>query len=277
MIQVCNLTKCYKKVKALNSFSYRFENGIYAILGPNGSGKSTLMNILSGNLTPDHGTVIMDGEGGDNPHCRSIGYVPQYPGMYPNFTVYEMLDYVALLSKATERNKQIDELISAFDLEEYRNKKISALSGGTKQRLAIAQAFIASPNLVLLDEPTAGLDPLQRITFKNFISERRKNATIIISTHIVSDVEEISDEVVFLKNGVVVKSGMLSDVVSSLNGRCWKISNVNDLNEKALYRIIDNDIRVVSSTKPTDTAVLVNPTLEECYLDIFGDGQYEVL
>jgi ABC-2 type transport system ATP-binding protein len=277
MIKVQNLSKSYKDVKALDGFSYVFQNGIYAILGPNGSGKTTLMSILSDNLFPDCGEVVVNTGLDDNSNTRSIGYVPQYPGMYPDFTVYEMLDYIALLSKATDKERQIDELISIFDLSEYINKKLRALSGGTKQRLAIAQAFLASPNLVLLDEPTAGLDPLQRITFKNFISERRKNATIIISTHIVSDVEEIADEVIFLKKGVVVKSGKLSDVVSSLNGRCWKISNVNDLNEKALYRIIDNDIRVVSSTKPTDTAVLVNPTLEECYLDIFGDGQYEVL
>ena len=199
MIKVQNLSKSYKDVKALDGFSYVFQNGIYAILGPNGSGKTTLMSILSDNLFPDCGEVVVNTGLDDNSNTRSIGYVPQYPGMYPDFTVYEMLDYIALLSKATDKERQIDELISIFDLSEYINKKLRALSGGTKQRLAIAQAFLASPNLVLLDEPTAGLDPLQRITFKNFISERRKNATIIISTHIVSDVEEIADEVIFLK------------------------------------------------------------------------------
>ena len=110
-----------------------------------------------------------------------------------------------------------------------------------------------------------------------FISERRKDTTIIISTHIVSDVEEIADEVIFLKKGVIVKSGALSDVVSSLNGHCWKIDSVKDLDANALYRVSDNDIRVVSSIKPTATAIAINPTLEECYLDIFGDEKDEVL
>lgn len=271
MVDVCNITKFYKDVKALDDFNYRFENGIYAILGPNGSGKSTLMNILSGNLAPDSGKVITYKTNGNNNNTRSIGYVPQYPGMYPNFTVCEMLDYVALLSKAKDKDNQIEELISVFDLGEYKHKKVRALSGGTKQRLAIAQSFIANPQLILLDEPTAGLDPLQRITFKNYISERRKDTTIIISTHIVSDVEELADSIIFLKKGVIAKSGTLEEILSTMSERCWKINSLESLDKRTHYRISENDIRVISTTKPTPDALQVPPTLEECYLDIFGD------
>lgn len=267
MVKVTNISKSFKKVKALSNFTYNFENGIYAILGPNGSGKSTLMNILTGNLVPDCGEVSIIY---DDKNRRSIGYVPQYPGMYQNFTAYEMLDYIALLSKENNRSSKIEELINVFDLTDYKDKKVSALSGGTKQRLAIAQAFIGDPELILLDEPTAGLDPLQRIAFKNFISENKGNKSIIISTHIVSDVEEIADDVIFLKSGSIVSSGSLLDVTGELKGSCWRLDNKNELKENMTYRVIGDEIRILSREKPADSAVEIAPTLEECYLNIFG-------
>lgn len=271
MISVKNISKSYKDVKALNDFSYDFDCGIYAILGPNGSGKSTLMNILTDNITPDSGSVLFSGRSGTAKSAdQKIGYIPQYPGMYPTFTVYEMLDYIAILNKAENRDVQIRELMTVFDLNEYAHKKIRALSGGTRQRLAIAQGFIGSPELVILDEPTAGLDPVQRVAFKNFIAEQKEKMTIIISTHIVSDVEEVADEVIFLKRGVIVKSGTLENMIKDLEKRCWRVESLDQLDPMPLYRMISGEIRVVSDTKPCEGAFRVEPTLEECYLEIFG-------
>lgn len=273
MISVKNISKSYRDVKALDNFSYDFDYGIYAILGPNGSGKSTLMNILTDNIIPDSGSILFSGKSGTaKTKDQKIGYIPQYPGMYPNFTVHEMLDYIAVLNKAENREAQIQELMTVFDLNEYAHKKIRALSGGTRQRLAIAQGFIGTPMLVILDEPTAGLDPMQRVTFKNFIAEQKGKMTIIISTHIVSDVEEVADEVIFLKRGVIVKSGTLENVIGDLKKRCWRVESLDQLNSTPLYRIIGGEIRVISDIKPCEAAFEVEPTLEECYLEIFGVG-----
>ena len=271
MISAKNISKSYKDVKALTDFSYDFDCGIYAILGPNGSGKSTLMNILTDNIIPDSGSVLFSG-GSESAKSRDqkIGYVPQYPGLYPSFTVYEMLDYIAILNKAENRKMQIQELMTVFDLNEYAHKKIRALSGGTRQRLAIAQGFIGAPALVILDEPTAGLDPVQRVTFKNYIAEQKERMTIVISTHIVNDVEEIADEVIFLKRGVIVKSGTLASMIKDLENRCWRVESLDQLDSTPLYRMTGGEIRVLSDTKPCEGAVAVEPTLEECYLEIFG-------
>ena len=200
MILVKNVSKSYKSVRALIDFSYDFEAGIYAILGPNGSGKSTLMNVMTGNLKADSGAIVM-GEGVGVPDYM-LGYVPQYPGMYSGFTAFEMLDYVGILKNAEQRERQISKLLSAFDLEEYKNKKVGSLSGGTKQRLAIAQAFMGAPKLVILDEPTAGLDPMQRVALRRFVAELGDCKTVLWATHIVSDVESIAREIIFMKKGV---------------------------------------------------------------------------
>ena len=274
MISIQNVSKNYKKVKALDNFCYQFDHGIYAILGPNGSGKTTLMNIMTNNISPDSGEIMFSdhrriSEVGDN----EIGYVPQYSGMYPNFSVYEMLDYIAILKKAENREDQIKELMAAFDLEEYARRPVRALSGGTRQRLAIAQGLIGHPDLLILDEPTAGLDPVQRIAFKNYIAAGKDKMTVIISTHIVSDVEEIADEVIFLKKGVIVRSGKLQSITGTLAGKCWGIKSAEKLAAGQLYRVFGNEIRVVSETKPCPDAFPVEPTLEECYLEVFGMGE----
>ena len=271
MISANNISKSYKDVKALNNFSYDFNCGIYAILGPNGSGKSTLMNIMTGNVRPDSGSISFHEENRISfSRDQQIGYVPQYPAMYPNFTVYEMLDYVAILKRAENREKQSRELLTVFELKEYEYKKIRGLSGGTKQRLAIAQSFIGCPELVILDEPTAGLDPVQRVAFKNFMAAQKKNITIIISTHIVNDVEEVADEVIFLKRGLIVKSGALDSIIKDVEKKCWRVESSKQLAIGSLYRMTGNEVHVVSNEKPSENAVLVVPTLEEAYLEVFG-------
>lgn len=271
MISAKNISKSYKSVRALSDFSYDFERGIYAILGPNGSGKSTLMNIMTGNLKADGGTFSV-GYGEDMPDYM-LGYCPQYPGMYPNFTAYEMLDYIGILKNAENRAKQIERFIEIFELGEYKNKRVASLSGGTKQRLAIAQAFMGAPELVILDEPTAGLDPLQRINVKNFLAEQGKQTAIIVSTHIVSDVENIAHEVIMLKKGKIAVSGKLAGVLSLVEGKCFTACAENiSRSFDGIYRLCGADMRIVSEGLPFDGAVPAAPELEDVYLSVFGMG-----
>ena len=273
MISLKNISKNYRDIKALKNFTYDFGYGLYAILGPNGSGKSTLMNIMTGNLATDSGVISFTSQNDINEskgQDARIGYVPQYPGMYPHFTAYEMLSYASVLKGVGDNRVQIDQLIETFELEEYKNKKIRALSGGTKQRLAIAHAFIGAPKLVILDEPTAGLDPMQRIKFKNFVSGMASSMTIIISTHIVSDVENIANYVIFLKRGEIVSAGTVREVVSSLEGKCWLLDNEKDTGYKGFVRINGEEKRVISNNKPSEAAQSTEPTLDDCYIHIFG-------
>ena len=267
MMKIINVSKSYKSTRALVDFTYEFGVGIYAILGPNGSGKSTLMNIITGNLAPDGGSVCFS-QSEDAPQRPKIGYVPQQAAMYPYFTVYEMLDYVAILNGVDKRREHIEALMQAFDISSSRDKRIRSLSGGTRQRLAIAQGFIGLPEIVILDEPTAGLDPLQRILFKNAVKKMSADMTVIIATHIVSDVEDIADEVLFLDKGRIVKAGKLQTLLSEFDTYCWRLPKgaVYD----GLTRIDGEDVRAIAPQKPIEGAVPVAATLEDYYLKIFG-------
>lgn len=206
VIEIKNVSKKYGKVEALREVSLSLGHGIYALLGPNGSGKTTLMNILAGLLKPSGGEVLYCGEaiGKSGLAYRSkVGYMPQYPAMYPNFAVKEFLLYIAELKKLPpEREGDIDYLLERVELSDVPDRKISALSGGMKQRLSLCTAVLGDPEILILDEPTAGLDPKQRVALREFISEISANRTVIWATHIVSDVEKLADEVIFMKKGV---------------------------------------------------------------------------
>ena len=205
VIEINNISKKYGKVEALRGVSLTFGHGIYALLGPNGSGKTTLMNILAGRLAQSGGKILYNGK--DIRECgidyRSrVGFMPQYPAMYPNFAVKEFLLYVAELKKLPpEREGDIDYLLSRVELSDVYDRKISALSGGMKQRLSLCTAVLGDPEILILDEPTAGLDPKQRVALRQFIAEIASSKTVIWATHIVSDVESIADEVIFMKKG----------------------------------------------------------------------------
>ena len=206
VIEIKNISKKYGKVEALREVSLTLEHGIYALLGPNGSGKTTLMNILAGLLKSSGGEVLYNGEDIEKSgiaYRSRVGYMPQYPAMYPNFAVKEFLLYLAELKKLPpEREGEIDYLLSRVELSDVAERKISALSGGMKQRLSLCTAVLGDPEILILDEPTAGLDPKQRVVLREFISEIAENKTVIWATHIVSDVERIADEVIFMKKGV---------------------------------------------------------------------------
>lgn len=296
------ISKSYGTNRALNEFCAEFEPGIYALLGPNGSGKSTLMNIITDNLKADSGEILFsDGEGEPENTLRmgvrfreKLGFMPQYPGMYPNFTVERFMWYMAALKdvgahlKGREKKqfiaKQIDAILAAVELDDVPRRRIGALSGGMKQRLALAQAVLGEPSVLILDEPTAGLDPKQRIAIRNFISRIAFDKIVIISTHVVPDIEFIAREAILLKKGVIVDHATPAELLSKIEDKVWNImaeeNQVACLQQKFRVTNISRDeqtgkavIRVLSDSKPTGEAVTVSPTLEDYYLYIFGENK----
>lgn len=294
------ISKSYGNNKALSNFSATLEPGIYALLGPNGSGKSTLMNIITDNLKPDSGKILYsDGEAPENTlemgarFREKIGFMPQYPGMYPGFTVGQFMHYIAVLKdmgkgmKRRERreyvNAKIRQVLADVELQDASSRKIGALSGGMKQRLALAQAVLNDPEILILDEPTAGLDPKQRISVRNYISRIALNRIVIIATHIVSDIEFIARNIIMLKRGTVIDNAPASALVSKIEGKVWDVpvpeADVVALQKRLrVVNIARDDIspqlihlRVISDACPTDNSSLTTPTLEDYYLYTFND------
>ena len=299
-LQLNHISKSYGTNKALSDFTATLTPGIYALLGPNGSGKSTLMNIITDNLKADSGSITYaedDGEGEDvlkmGVRFRSLlGFMPQYPGMYPNFTVERFLWYMAALKdvgahlKGKERKQyiasEIDTLLRAVELDDVPNRKIGALSGGMKQRLALAQAVLGDSKILILDEPTAGLDPKQRIAIRNYIAKIAFDKIVIIATHVVSDIEYIAREVIMLKKGVIVDHAPPAKLLKKIEGKVWSVpvaeEQVAEMQQKFRVTNISRDevtgkvkLRVLSEEKPTEQSISTAPTLEDYYLYVFGE------
>ena len=287
-----DINKSYGTNKALINFDADFTSGIYALLGPNGSGKSTLMNIITDNLKADSGEITYTGDTGVEENAlkmgvrfrEKLGFMPQYPGLYPNFTVERFMWYMAALKgmKKEDAKTQIADILRAVELDDIQHRKIGALSGGMKQRLALAQAVLGDPEILILDEPTAGLDPKQRIAIRNYISKIAFNKIVIIATHVVSDIEYIARDIIMLKKGVVVDNAPPHELTKKIEGKVWHIpcneSEVSELQEKLRVINISKDaeksgvvLRVLSDEKPTDRAVTVSPSLEDYYLYVFDD------
>lgn len=300
-IYIQNISKTYKDKKALNNCSLTLDTGIHALLGPNGAGKSTLMNILVGNLDADSGTIFY----GDNQNTlkkinemgqryrKMLGFMPQYPGMYPNFTIEYFMKYVAYLKavgnelkhaqKKETIEKQINSILKAVDLYSIRMQKICTLSGGMKQRLALAQAILGEPSILILDEPTAGLDPKQRIAIRNYISQIALDKIVIIATHIVSDIEYIAQDIIVFNNGDLIAHNTPNELISLMNGKVWSVTIEKGflLEFQEKYKVVnilpdDNKanllkLRIISDISPTLDAIAVMPTLEDYYLYLFGD------
>ncbi|MBO4808093.1 MAG: ABC transporter ATP-binding protein [Lachnospiraceae bacterium] len=209
------LSKQYNNKIAVDRLSLKLKSGVVGLLGANGAGKTTLMRMICGILKPTGGTITFNGMDVSEEMFRdALGYLPQDFGYYPNFTGKEFLLYMAAL-KGIERNaarKKCDVLLKTVGLDHAANKKIKTYSGGMKQRLGIAQAVLNDPKILILDEPTAGLDPKERVRFRNLIAELGKDAIVILSTHIVSDVEHIADRILLMKDGQFVFDGTLDDV-----------------------------------------------------------------
>ena len=231
MLELINVNKHYKKKHALKDFSACFSSGVYALLGPNGAGKSTLMNIISQNLSPDEGgRILWDGKEIKklkSSYFKILGFMPQQQALYDNFSAYQFMYYLAALKGITKARarEQVPELLRTVELEQIANQKISSFSGGMKQRLLIAQALIGDPKVILLDEPTAGLDPKQRVIIRNLIKNLSSDRTILISTHIVSDVETIADMFFMMKDGSLIAKGSITELCSE-DDSCSNIENL---------------------------------------------------
>ena len=222
-LNITNLCKRYGEKLALDDFSYSFENGVYGIIGANGAGKSTLMNLISDNVKRDSGSILWNGEDilDLGKKFRSVlGYMPQQSGVYSEFSAREFLRYVAELKELPRSSArlQIEELLDRVNLKAQAHLKLGTFSGGMKQRVLLAQALLGDPRVLILDEPTAGLDPIERFRLREYIIELAKNKIVFMTTHIISDIESTASKILLLKNGRLIKHGTPKELIEEVNG-----------------------------------------------------------
>lgn len=276
-----SVTKKYKDKKALDCFSLTMTAGVYGLLGPNGAGKSTLIGIITGLVKQDSGSVTYISESGF-PLCERLGYLPQYQSFYKNYSAEEFLLYIMALKgvKTADRKDYCRSLLAQVNLENCGSKKIGAFSGGMKQRLGIAQALVGEPDVLIFDEPTAGLDPKERIRFRNLISSLGSDRIVILATHIVSDIAYIAKEVVLINNGRLLDHGTQNHITSKLNGRVWEYACSSDtvielMNAYPASNVIaEGDmcrVRLICDNKPFENAESVSPNLDDVCLYSFGE------
>ncbi len=283
-LQISNVTKKYAELYALQDFSVTFTNGVYGLLGPNGAGKTTLFNIILGIISQDSGKVCLDGidiRKMGNAYYSHIGYLPQYTQFYKNYSCQEFLDYICVLKGQNKRiiKKKVSGLLELVNLQDVSKKKIGALSGGMRQRLGIAQALVNDPGILVLDEPTAGLDPNERIRLRNIISKLSKDRIVLLATHIVSDIEYVAKEVIIIDQGKLVDKGDSKSLTESVQNKVWTMEvteeEINYLLETySVGNVIPTEkgyrLKVVSEECPGENALPVSPTLEDVFLKYFG-------
>lgn len=280
MLQIKGLNKSIKKNKIISDFSYDFNGGAYAILGPNGSGKTTLLRCISQVLPVEKGTIFFDGyDIYDNDiFLDNIGYLPQSFGCFKNLKVKSALELIGNLKgiDSLNINNKIEECLKITNMLEHINSKIGTLSGGTVRRFGIAQAIINEPKYVLLDEPTVGLDPEETINFNNLICKIKKQSTIIVSTHLVEDIEYVFDKIIIISEGKLKFSGCYNDIVSLADGKVYEVPK-NDINKLKGDFIIQNqyhknglDYLKILSNIPQDFRYAV-PNLKDGYICVIKE------
>ena len=281
-----NISKQYKGKYALKDFTAELHEGVYGLLGTNGAGKTTLINIFVGILKSDAGRVLVndvDVKELGAQFLAKIGYLPQFPQFYKNFEVLEFLEYMCVLKNISKLDgkKRAQELLEVVNLREAGHKKIGTLSGGMRQRVGIAQAMLNDPDILILDEPTAGLDPQERIRFRNLITKFSRGRTVLLATHIVSDIEFISNEVILLKEGHLLKQDTPQALMQEMDGKVWAvIADDNTLDEKLSSLKISNmlrdhngiHLRIIGEEKP-EGALPEKANLEDVFLYHFGEGE----
>ena len=277
-IEIRNLNKFYGKKQALSNVNLTIEQGMFGLLGRNGAGKTTLMKILSTLLQKKDGSVTVCGVPIENAKeiRRIVGYLPQEFSMYPTMSIAEAMDYLGILSgiKTKERKKRIDLLLKKVNLTEHKSKKVKALSGGMKRRLGIAQALLNDPKVLIVDEPTAGLDPEERIRFRNLLCDVAEDRIVILSTHIVGDIEATCENLAILNDGSILYCGTVSELLETAEGKVFtKVVEKRDLPKlKQEYRITEmhtqgkkTHIRFLSDI-PVNDANSCEPNIEDAYM-----------
>lgn len=279
-----NISKLYGDTVALQQIDLTLGSGVYGLLGPNGAGKTTLMRIMTDLLAPSTGRVLLDGQDiavMGAAFRKKLGYLPQDFGVYPNFTAEQFLLYIARLKGLSkfDAKRQTDNLLRMVGLEDKKQKKLKGFSGGQRQRVGIAQALLGNPEILVLDEPTAGLDPEERIRFRGIISDLSQQKLVLLSTHIVSDLEAVANEIILLRKGVVLEMQKPASLLEQLNGQVWLVT-VPAADETALTKqytcsnVMHTDgksvIRLLSESAPRPDAVPTAPNMEDLYLYYFG-------
>ena len=281
-VRLEHISKKYGSKYALRDFTATLENGVYGLLGTNGAGKTTLINAFMG-IIPAQGDIFINGTnirslGSD--FLSNIGYLPQYPKFYRDFSVREFLRHMCVLKGIDQADARIDTLLDTVNLADAAGKKIGALSGGMRQRLGIAQAMLSDPGILILDEPTAGLDPRERIRFRNLISQFSENRIVILATHIVSDVEFIANKILLLHQGELLKFAPPTELCRELDGKVWALTLAEpDVPASLVHHTISNlareengiRLRILSETQPHPDARPVEADLEEVFLYHCGE------
>ena len=283
-LTLSHMTKEFDKKYAVEDFSAEFERGVYGLLGPNGAGKTTLMRMMVDLLTPSSGNIQLDGvdisELGAS-YRDKLGYMPQEIGVYRNFSARRFLKYLSALKgiPSGEADEIIVSLLELVGLKDVADKKLGGFSGGMLRRIGIAQALLNDPKILILDEPTAGLDPQERIRFRNIISEISGDRIVLLSTHIVTDVEFIAGEVILMREGRLLRMDTTEALLRSVEGMVWSVTVPQREADRVKARYDVSNIaqradglalRIVSAEKPFENAQPEQPTLEDVFLHYFG-------
>ena len=279
------LSKNFRNIIAVDNVSAELTPGVYGFLGANGAGKTTLMQMVCGIVAPTSGEVLVNGKNNlrlGEKFRDVLGYLPQEFGYTPGFSAKDFMLYIASIKGLDPHfaKRKTNDLLALVNLEDAANHKIRTFSGGMKRRLGIAQALLNDPEILILDEPTAGLDPKERAYFRNIISEMANGKIIIISTHIVSDIEYISDQILIMKKGRLILQGSAESLLPEVDGMVWNVTIPQNewIHFAAHHSIVNShnqgtvvEARVISNKRPTEEAVAVVPTLEDLYLKCFAD------
>lgn len=280
-----NVRKKFGNLIAVDDISIEMENGLYGLLGTNGAGKTTLMRILCTVLKPSDGKIYYNGKDifeMDGRYRNIIGYLPQEFGFYPNLSVKDYLSYIASLKGLNKRltKVRIEKLLEIMGMQIHSSKKMKKLSGGMKRRVGIAQALLNDPKILILDEPTAGLDPMERIKFRNLIGELSKDKIVLLSTHIVSDIEAIAKHIFVMKDGKIIKQGSAFELCSNISYKAWIYRCKSDQADKLISKFKNSisfvkesgeyfEMRILSEDKPDNNAKCVEITLEDVFFYYF--------
>jgi ABC-type multidrug transport system ATPase subunit len=289
MLSISNLSKTYPGgVRALDSVSLTIGRGLFGLLGPNGAGKSTLMRTIAALQEPDSGEIVLDDVdvlAQPQELRRRLGYLPQDFGVYPGIPAIDLLDHIAVLKGLTnraERREQVESLLALTNLYDVRRKAVSTFSGGMRQRFGIAQALLGNPSLIIVDEPTAGLDPEERNRFHNLLSEIGEGAVVLLSTHIVEDVSDLCPRMAILAEGRVAVEGEPSKLMRELEGRLWRksVAKAEIPRYQAEHRLISTHlfggrmhVHVVAEERPEEGFERIVPDLQAVYFSWLSHGR----